>query len=210
MARTDRFTGIDQHIAANVRIYREEAGVSQEDLAQRMADRGFGFSQATVWKIESGQRPVRASELVALADALEIKPAISLTHEPDDARHEVRLQRANRYAHDAYGTLKAAAADYLEAQIHVLFAAREAHDAGLTVTALYTSWLDIPAERAVIEARIESGEEEAHERQLDESVDKVLEALRTTGYEPGLRIEDVEVIGGGPLPVWTPAQQAGK
>ncbi len=69
-ARDDRYTDIDQSIAANLRTYREAGNISQDELAQRMADRGFGFSQATIWKIESGQRPVRASELVALADSL--------------------------------------------------------------------------------------------------------------------------------------------
>ena len=69
-ALVDQYKDIDQNIAANLRTYREAGSVSQEELAQRMASRGFGFSQATIWKIESGQRPVRASELVALADCL--------------------------------------------------------------------------------------------------------------------------------------------
>jgi transcriptional regulator with XRE-family HTH domain len=43
-----------------------------------MADRGFGFSQATIWKIERGERPVRASELVALAGSLGVMSATSL------------------------------------------------------------------------------------------------------------------------------------
>jgi transcriptional regulator with XRE-family HTH domain len=47
---------------------REAAAISQEELAQRMADLGFGFSQATTWKIERGQRPVKASELITLAE----------------------------------------------------------------------------------------------------------------------------------------------
>ena len=76
-ARDDRYTDIDQNIAANLRTYREADNISQDELAQRMADRGFGFSQATIWKIESGQRPVRASELVALADSLGIMTATS-------------------------------------------------------------------------------------------------------------------------------------
>ena len=72
VVRDDRYVDIDQNIAANLRTYREAGNLSQEELAQRMADRGFGFSQATIWKIESGQRPVKASELVALADSLEV------------------------------------------------------------------------------------------------------------------------------------------
>ena len=77
-ARDDRYTDIDQNIAANLRTYREAGNISQDELAQRMADRGFGFSQATIWKIESGQRPVRASELVALADSLGVMTATTI------------------------------------------------------------------------------------------------------------------------------------
>ena len=74
-----------------------------------MADCGFGFSQVTIWKIERGQRPVQASELVALTDSLGIMLVTRLTDKPDVARHWVRLHRANRKAHHAYETLKEAA-----------------------------------------------------------------------------------------------------
>jgi transcriptional regulator with XRE-family HTH domain len=204
-AREDRYKDIDQNIAANLRTYREAGTISQEELAQRMTDRGFGFSQATIWKIESGQRPVRASELVALADSLGIMAATSLTHKPDAARHQVQLEQASRKAHHAYETLKEAAAGYLEAQFEVLVAAREAQDAGLTVTELHTSWLDTPPEEAVIQARVETDEEAARSEQVNDAVNKILDALRSNGYEPALRIEDVEVHG-GPGPVRTPAQ----
>ena len=146
-ARDDRYQDIDQNIAANLRTYREARSISQEELAQRMGDLGFGFSQATIWKIESGQRPVRASELVALADSLGVMAATSLTYKPDAARHQVQLEQANRKAHRAYETLKEAASGYLEAQFEVLVAAREAQDAGLTVTELHTSWLDTPQKK---------------------------------------------------------------
>lgn len=193
--REDRYKDIDQNIAANLRTYREAGTVSQEELAQRMADLGFGFSQATVWKIESGQRPVRASELVALADSLGIMTATSLTYAPDMTRHEVQLEQANRKAHHAYETLKEAAAGYLEAQFEVLVAAREAQDADLTVTELHTSWLDTPPEEAVIQARVETDQEAARSEQVNDTVNKILDALRSNGYEPALRIEDVEVHG---------------
>ena len=194
-AREDRYKDIDQNIAANLRTYREAGTVSQEELPQRMADRGFGFSQATIWKIESGQRPVRASELVALADSLGVMTATSLTHKPEAARHQVQLEQADRKAHHAYETLKEAAAGYLEAQFEVLVTAREAQDAGLTVTELHTSWLDPPPEEAVIQARVETDQEAARSEQVNNAVNKILDALRSNGYEPALRIEDVEVHG---------------
>ena len=194
-SRDDRYKDIDQNIAANLRTYREAGTVSQEELAQRMADLGFGFSQATIWKIESGQRPVRASELVALADSLGVMAATSLTRKPDAAQHQVQLEQANRKAHHAYEALKEAAAGYLEAQFEVLVAARQAQDAGLIVTELHTSWLDTPPEEAVIQARVETDQEAARSEQVNDTVSKILDALRSNGYEPALRIEDVEVHG---------------
>lgn len=209
-ARDDLSTSIDQNIAASVRAYREARGVSQDELAQRMSDRGFGFSQATVWKIESGQRPVKASELVALADALDVLTPMDLMSEPGVAGHRARMRSAVRGAQDAYGTLKAAAAAYLEAQFEVAVAARQAHDDGVTVTELDTSWLSTPPEEAVIQARVETYQEDAQAEQIDGEVDKVLDALRATGWEPVLRIEDVKYVGAtAHLAVWTPAQPTG-
>ncbi len=194
-ARDGRYTDIDQNIAANLRTYREAGSISQDELAQLMADRGFGFSQATISKIESGQRPVRASELVALADSLGVMSATSLTRKPDAARHQVQLDLANRKAHDAYEALKEAAADYIEAQVELVVAARQAQDAGLAVTELHTSWLDTPPEEAVIQARVEIDQAAARSEQVNDAVNKILDALRSNGYETGLRIEDVEIHG---------------
>jgi transcriptional regulator with XRE-family HTH domain len=193
--RGDRYTDIDQNIAANLRTYREAAAISQEELAQRMADLGFGFSQATIWKIERGQRPVKASELAALADSLGVMTATSLTRQPDAARHQVQLDQANRTAQDAYQALKQAAADYLDAQVELVVMARLAQDAGVAVTELHTSWLETPPEEAVIEARVEADQEAARSEQVNDAVSKILDALRSNGYDPALRIEDVEVHG---------------
>ena len=211
-ARDGKFNDIDQNIAANLRTYREAENLSQEELAQRMTDRGFGFTQATIWKIESGQRPVRASELVALADCFGgVTPAMSLTNEPGAARHHARLRQANRKAYDAYEAVKEAAAAYREAQIELLFAAHEAHNGGVFVAEFDTTWLGIPPEQAAVEARIAADEAGAQAQQVDNAVDKVLDALRAAGYQPTLRIEDVQVEGGdgGPLPAWTPEQPPG-
>jgi hypothetical protein len=174
-----------------------------------MADRGFGFSQATIWKIESGQRPVRASELFALADSLELLSPSSLTDEPGEAKHRARLRRAAHNAGGAYQAVKATAAAYLEAQFNLLLAAREAHDDGLTLTELDTSWLSTPAEEAAIEARVDTYQEGAREEQVGAGLVKVMDALRAGGYEPSLRIEDVEISGGGgSLPAQTPPPPA--
>jgi transcriptional regulator with XRE-family HTH domain len=206
----DEYTSIDQHIATNLRAYREADSFSQEELAQRMTDRGFGFTQATIWKIESGQRPVRASELVALADCFGgVITAMSFTREPGGTRHRARLRKANRQAYGAYQALKEAAAAYIEVQIELAFAAYEAHNDGVTLTELDTTWLDMPPEEAAIEARIAADEAAGQSQNVAEAVGKVRDALRAAGYEPTLRIEDIKVGGGGPLPVWTPERQVG-
>jgi transcriptional regulator with XRE-family HTH domain len=202
--RDGRFKDIDRNIAANMRAYREARGISQEDLAQQMADRGFGFSQATIWKIESAQRPVRASELIALADALGLFLPTYLTCEPDATRYTIQLEQASANASRAYHAVKEAAAAYLEAQVQLVYAAREAHDAGHPANELHTSWLTSTPEEAVIEARVEAGREEARSEQLNDGVTKILGALRSSGYEPVLRIEDIEYHDGGPLPARTP------
>ena len=143
------------------RAYREARGTSQEDLAGLLAQAGFPFSQATIWKIENGQRPVKAAELAALADALEIRGAMSLTLRPHTARHLIDLQDATAHASATWHRIKDAATDYLEAQLNLLIAAYEAREAGLSVTELHTSWLTVIPEEAVIQARVDSDDEEA-------------------------------------------------
>lgn len=203
-SREDQYKDIDANIAANVRAYREAAGISQEELAQRIADRGFPFTQATVWKVESGQRPLKASELIALADVFGRILVTDLTKPPDATRYTIQLERTSRDAAAAYRALKAAAAEYMEAQVQLVFAARQAHDAGFRVTELHTSWLTTPPEEAVIEARVESYGEQARHEELNDEVNKILDALRSSGYEPHLRIEDITFDEGGPLPERTP------
>ena len=187
----DRYKDIDANIAANVRAYREAAGLSQEELAQRMADRGFPFTQATVWKVERGQRPVRAGELIALRDLFGRILVTDLTGHPDATRHTIQLERASADAAAAYSALKGAAAAYLDAQVQLNYAARLAHDAGHGVSELYTSWLTVAAEEAVIEARVEYETEDERHQQLNDEVSKILDALRASGYEPHRHIEDI-------------------
>jgi hypothetical protein len=47
---------------------------------------------------------------------------------------------------------------------------------------------------------VETDQDAARSEQVNDAVNKVLDALRSNGYKPTLRIEDVEVDGGGPVP----------
>jgi transcriptional regulator with XRE-family HTH domain len=60
----------DALIAANVRRARERREMSQSALARAMSDRGWQWHQQTVYKTESGSRPLRAAELLDLAAIL--------------------------------------------------------------------------------------------------------------------------------------------
>jgi transcriptional regulator with XRE-family HTH domain len=186
------FTSIDDRVGVNLRAYRDAAGLSQEELAQRMAERGFGFSQATVWKIESGNRPIKISEAVALADALDLRAWDSLTQDPTRAWHQIQLGHWHRAAAAAYEQLKTAATAYIDTQLNLTVVIRDAQDAGLTVSDLWSSWLNTPAERAVIEARIEDDNREAAAVRIDEEVDRVLQALRDHGHEAILDPAEIE------------------
>ncbi|SES28845.1 Helix-turn-helix domain-containing protein [Lentzea xinjiangensis] len=187
---------IDRNVAVNLRQFREQRGVSQDELAQRMSERGFGFTQATIWKIERGQRPVKISEAVALGKALGLSSWTHLTEEPALTRRLSDLQDANRRANEAYTETKAAAARFFEAQVNVVVAVREAQDAGLD-TERWNGWVNIPAERAVIEARVEWNREDDILERREKEVEAVLAALRQHGY-PLIQPEDVEFGGGRP------------
>jgi hypothetical protein len=42
---------------------------------------------------------------------------------------------------------------------------------------------------------VETDQEAARSEQVDDAVSKILDALRSNGYEPALSIEDVEIHG---------------
>ncbi len=50
--------------AAPLRVVREGAGLTQQDIAARL-----GMDQATISRIESGQRAIKAGQVMAIAKA---------------------------------------------------------------------------------------------------------------------------------------------
>jgi transcriptional regulator with XRE-family HTH domain len=56
----------------NLRQRREELGISQRDLAERMQKWGHNWHQGTVRRVEAGERPARVGELMTLAGILEV------------------------------------------------------------------------------------------------------------------------------------------
>lgn len=60
----------DVEIGRNVARIR--GSMSQKDLADEMRKRGFRWSQATVWAVEKGERPLRLVEAEAVGEVLGI------------------------------------------------------------------------------------------------------------------------------------------
>lgn len=56
----------------NVRIAREKAGISQEQLAAKIQLKGLNINQKAISRIETGDRVVADYELEFLADALDV------------------------------------------------------------------------------------------------------------------------------------------
>lgn len=60
----------DETIGVNVRLLREQAGLSQDELAAEMSKLGVPWHQQTIGRVESGKQKVRATQLAALARIL--------------------------------------------------------------------------------------------------------------------------------------------
>lgn len=76
--------------AANVRRLREQAGLSQAELVERVNKTGHDFGEMAMWTLEGGKRRVRVNDLFALAEALGVTTAQLLD---PDAEHATELLR---------------------------------------------------------------------------------------------------------------------
>lgn len=64
----------DEEIGVRVAACRERAGISMREMARQMTARGWRWSPTTASKLEVGARPLRASEMVPLAEVLGAHP----------------------------------------------------------------------------------------------------------------------------------------
>ncbi|MBA9002037.1 helix-turn-helix domain-containing protein [Thermomonospora cellulosilytica] len=74
---------VNEIAAAAVRRHRERLGMSQTELAKRMAELDLSWHQMTVARTESGERPLRLDEALALANIFQI-PLDSLMRPVDE------------------------------------------------------------------------------------------------------------------------------
>jgi hypothetical protein len=100
----------DRRIGENVRVLRGE--LSQQAVADAMRERGWKWSQATVWSVEKGERPLRLAEAEALAHVLKAPTVASLLSPPEEAYREIALRRTAT----AYQAIVSATREFLEAR----------------------------------------------------------------------------------------------
>jgi transcriptional regulator with XRE-family HTH domain len=62
-------------LGETVRRLRRGAGLSQDELAERMTARGVELSQIQMSRLEVGGRPIRLNEAIALAECLHVSAA---------------------------------------------------------------------------------------------------------------------------------------
>jgi len=73
----EEYTEAERLAAQLLRTTRQERGLTQLDVADDMAQRGFPWSQPTVARVENRQRHLSFSEARALMDILELDQAVA-------------------------------------------------------------------------------------------------------------------------------------
>lgn len=86
----------DRDVVVGQNLAKLRGDRTQQDIAEAMREAGYKWSQATVWSVEKGERPIRLSEAESLAGIL--KCSIDRMLLPDqDAELVSRLWK---YEHD--------------------------------------------------------------------------------------------------------------
>ena len=63
---------IEKTVGNNIRLLREKAGITQEQLAARLQVNGCDITRSAVAKIEVGQRHLYPDEIILLRDILKV------------------------------------------------------------------------------------------------------------------------------------------
>lgn len=97
----------DTRVGERVKSLRENAQISQDQVAIEMRNAGFKWSNRTVWQVETGSRPLRlieAEALIAVLRTPELRSVDQLLQTPT-AEH---LASAQRQLHRATSSLNRA------------------------------------------------------------------------------------------------------
>ncbi|WP_125778115.1 helix-turn-helix domain-containing protein [Antribacter gilvus] len=133
----------DTYVGKNIARFR--GAESQQTIADRMRRRGWRWSQATMWAVERGDRPVRLVEAVDLAEILRVS-----LH---DLLSRPSMAHASHDALSAAGKVRKAHHDAVTA-IHHLEMARDELRAALDNASMFTEWQPDQDQRDLIESAL--------------------------------------------------------
>lgn len=143
----------DEQIGRNLASMRGD--MSQKDLADEMRKRGFKWSQATVWSIEKGERPLRLAEAESVADIV-VRPLDVLLARDGEAS----VHAATRVVNGRYKKILEAMESYDEGRAHLamaLDAIPDSEKSGLLRVA--TDWVTATVDQALEDYRNSSESE---------------------------------------------------
>lgn len=158
----------DERLAGNVRKLRKQAGMTQDALAEAMAGRGWPWYQSTVYRVEKGQQPLRAAELIALAAILKTS-LDSFTWSSAEATETAFIYAAGTEVRLAYENVAGAV---LQMLAHAAFAERALESSAGSESPR------VQAARRDTAARL-------REFSLDEAVGEGIRRYETRGSEGG-------------------------
>ena len=108
-----RMSDRDARIGARLQELRGD--LSQAALGEAMLKRGHKWSQATVWAVESGKRPMRMSEAIDIAEILEI-PVDSFALQDEYSKAMFELGSATARVHLSGVAIGNAVLEYVDRQ----------------------------------------------------------------------------------------------
>lgn len=115
-------TPFNTRVGENLKRYRDNSGLTQTELAERLSELGFAFQQPTILKVEHGKRGLRMDEALAVAEILHIEVSLlwgqgdelanaQAEHQAARRAYEIEAQRLNdakrTYDHRLAGFIRA-------------------------------------------------------------------------------------------------------
>jgi DNA-binding XRE family transcriptional regulator len=141
---------LDVTVGANIKQCREQLGLSQGQVARLV---GMGFKQQTIVKIEKGDRPLKLSEAIRVAEVLSVE-----VKDLYESQGSFQLQGIFRTVRDLYESVRQAAFELEDWRLALIGVASALEREGRTFPESFQDGLerysrDDLVELAVAEAR---------------------------------------------------------
>ena len=134
----------DVQAGENLAILRGD--MTQSALAAKMRERGWKWSQATVWAIERGDRPLRIAEAVDVLSLVPGAGAGGIEYSLLRPSLTSQLNLRGRAARDAWEAVVAAIVAFRNAQMNLSYVYSQAREEGVELRTgdlmVVESWLD--------------------------------------------------------------------